>query len=187
VFPVVISAVLDTARTGRSSSSATIPAGLVVRGEVIVEGDLHVLGRIEGEVVVSGTLVVHQGVVLGANVVAQHVVVCGEVTGDVVASGTVEVTSGGRIVGDVRAHRLLLAEQAQVTGVAALLEERNESRDAVAFAGSPAASSTTTRADFFSFLPKDGRPPPARGLAQKRVKPRLFLRRAMDAGRQRLP
>lgn len=100
-----------------SSEGATvIGAGIRVSGRVDGEEDLHVEGRVEGQINLSETLVVSEGGIVVATVSARDVVVAGVVVGDVTASNCVTLHAGAKLVGDIAAPRLVVADGAAFRG-----------------------------------------------------------------------
>ncbi len=93
-----------------------IAEGTLVRGQIEGSGDVELLGRLEGDVRLGGSLLVQRTGVASANVEAQHVLVAGTLVGNVSATDLIEVTSEGRVVGDVAAPRVVVAEGAAVRG-----------------------------------------------------------------------
>src|SRR5215813_1140873 len=61
---------------------AVLGSGLSLRGEITGEGDFHVYGRFEGEIDVSGRVVVAESSEVDANVNAASIVIAGKVRGN---------------------------------------------------------------------------------------------------------
>ncbi|HEY0839973.1 MAG TPA: polymer-forming cytoskeletal protein [Vulgatibacter sp.] len=99
-----------------SAEAVRVPAGSTLRGEIDVEGDLVVAGRLEGSVRVSGALLVEAGGSVVAPLRADRVVIGGSVRGDVSASGSIRLLGGCRVEGDLRAPKLVTEEGAVVRG-----------------------------------------------------------------------
>ncbi len=93
-----------------------IGKGITVRGEITGTGDLHVAGRMEGKVNLSGTLVVEDGAEVEADVAATAIVVGGQVRGNLMASARIELLASGRIQGSCRARSLVVREGALLNG-----------------------------------------------------------------------
>jgi cytoskeletal protein CcmA (bactofilin family) len=96
---------------------ASVVAGsAVIRGNVRGDTSLQILGRVEGDVAVSGDVSIGpEAVVLGA-VSGARVVVAGSVEGDISASDAVLVEDSGRVVGDLAAPRIGVSEGAHIQG-----------------------------------------------------------------------
>ncbi|MCC6669515.1 MAG: polymer-forming cytoskeletal protein [Planctomycetes bacterium] len=100
-----------------SSAVPTLGAGLQFRGDLSGSEDVRIDGRFEGRIDLSGhTLTIGSGGLVRAEVRARCVVIAGEVVGDVTAEDRVEVTATGSLVGDIRAGRVVLAEDARFKG-----------------------------------------------------------------------
>jgi cytoskeletal protein CcmA (bactofilin family) len=99
------------------NTPARIGKSVVIRGEVKGSEDLFVDGRIEGTISLSDSrLTIGANAVLAADLTARDVVVLGQVQGNVNASGRVELRAGCQLIGDVRAMRLAIEDNAVFRG-----------------------------------------------------------------------
>ena len=106
-----------------------VGAKTVVKGEIGGEEDVVVEGIVEGQVRIAKDLRVAQGGSVKANVSAHSVIVAGELLGDCHASHKVEITSTGRLTGNIRAPKIVIAEGAVFKGnsdMSGRKEERKE-------------------------------------------------------------
>ncbi len=98
------------------SRISVIAEGTIVRGSVEGEGSLEVLGRVEGDVSMSGDITIGEaGQVLG-NVSGGKLSVHGAVQGDLHGRDAVLLEPGARVVGDLSAPRIGVAGGALVRG-----------------------------------------------------------------------
>lgn len=95
---------------------SVLPDGMKLVGDVEGDGDLAVLGIIEGDVRIDGALVIETSGVLKGQVHATNVIVRGVLVGDGSAADTVRVEPGGRMVGDARAPRVSIIDGALFRG-----------------------------------------------------------------------
>ena len=93
-----------------------IPAGVRVEGEIEGEGDLIVLGHVDGPIRVEGALVVEEGGLVRGHVHARLVTVRGALKGDAFADDAIRVEASGRLVGDLTAPRVRVIPGAQFSG-----------------------------------------------------------------------
>jgi cytoskeletal protein CcmA (bactofilin family) len=101
----------------RSAGSAcVIGAKTTVKGEVTGDEDVLVEGAIEGQVRISRDLRVAASGSVRATVEAQSVVVSGEVLGDCTAAVRVDIQATGRLTGNIRAPKIVIAEGAVFRG-----------------------------------------------------------------------
>jgi cytoskeletal protein CcmA (bactofilin family) len=98
-------------------NGSVIGRGTVVRGNVRGSGSLEILGRVEGDVSVSGELVVGEEAAVRGSVSASHITCSGAIQGDVRGSETVLLERGARVVGDLTAPRIGVATGALVKGL----------------------------------------------------------------------
>jgi cytoskeletal protein CcmA (bactofilin family) len=94
----------------------------VIGSKVQLKGELHgaeavlVEGTIEGSIRLTAELRVAPGGTVKADVSANTVVVAGEVIGDCHATERVVLESTGRLTGNIRAPRIVIAEGASFRG-----------------------------------------------------------------------
>jgi cytoskeletal protein CcmA (bactofilin family) len=98
------------------SQSSIIGAGTVVRGNLEGEGSLEIYGRVDGDVSMTGEVLVGEtGAVLG-QISAGRVSVSGAVQGDLRGTEAVLLERGAKVVGDLSAPRIGIANGALVRG-----------------------------------------------------------------------
>jgi cytoskeletal protein CcmA (bactofilin family) len=98
------------------SDGSVIGPGTVVRGNVRGEGSLSIFGRVEGDVTISGEVVLGEAAAVRGNITAAQITVGGRVLGDLNGSDAVLIESGARVVGDILAPRIGITNGALVRG-----------------------------------------------------------------------
>jgi cytoskeletal protein CcmA (bactofilin family) len=89
-----------------------------VAGSLRGDEDLKVLGRVDGNIHSGRGLTVEaSGVVVAETVEVGSAIVHGTVVGNISASELVHICEGGRVVGDLQAPRVILAEGALFRGM----------------------------------------------------------------------
>ena len=114
-----------------ASPTSVVSESTSIRGKVHGEGDLEVRGRIEGEVDVTGELVIADGAMLKASLRGGRVVIRGAVVGDVSATEAIVLEETARVVGNLTAERIAIALGAQIRGELAMdvgMEEPSTAR-----------------------------------------------------------
>jgi cytoskeletal protein CcmA (bactofilin family) len=111
------------AASKESSGSDSAPSGntvigpsILISGKLTGDEDLTVRGRVEGELTLTKTLIVEPSGVVKANVEVRNAVVSGVVVGNINATESVELTREGRMVGDIRAPRVIIVDGASFRG-----------------------------------------------------------------------
>ena len=96
--------------------ASVIGSSSVIRGNVRGDGSLQILGRVEGDVGVTGDLALGPDAAVVGAVSGARIVIGGSVEGDVTATEAVVITETGRVVGDLSAPRIGMSEGALVRG-----------------------------------------------------------------------
>jgi cytoskeletal protein CcmA (bactofilin family) len=105
------------------STTATIGKSVQIRGEVKGSEDLLVDGVVEGTITLSESrLTIGANARVQANVAARDVVIQGTLNGNITATGRVEMRSGSRVIGDLKAARLAIEENAVFSGKVDLVQ-----------------------------------------------------------------
>ena len=95
---------------------AVLGSGLALRGEITGEGDFHIYGRFEGEIDVSGRVVVAEAAQVDANINAASIVIAGKVRGNLSASTHLDILPTGVLTGTLKAGSFSAAEGSSVKG-----------------------------------------------------------------------
>jgi cytoskeletal protein CcmA (bactofilin family) len=98
------------------ADTTVIGRGTRVRGRVSGAVDLEIQGHVDGEVAIDGDVTVDAQGLVGASVSGRRLVVRGAVKGDLTGEEAVLLEDGARVVGDVRAPRVAIAQGALVRG-----------------------------------------------------------------------
>jgi len=106
----------DLAAHHGSRHEPALGAGLVFKGELGGEGDFHIAGRFEGDINVTGRVLVGEGAEVDANINARAIVVGGTVRGNLSAATRVEILPTGVLTGTLRTGSFSAADGAEVKG-----------------------------------------------------------------------
>jgi len=98
------------------SEPPSVGGGLSFRGEISGEGDFHIAGRFEGDINVTGRVLVGEGAEVDANINARAIVVGGTVRGNLSAATRVEILLTGVLTGTLRTGSFSAADGAAVKG-----------------------------------------------------------------------
>lgn len=101
---------------GGANNNTVVGESILISGKLTGDEDLTVRGRVEGELTLSRTLIVEPSGIVKANVAVKNAIVSGVVVGNINATESVELTREGRMVGDVRAPRVIIVEGASFRG-----------------------------------------------------------------------
>jgi cytoskeletal protein CcmA (bactofilin family) len=88
----------------------------VVKGKLEGDENLVVEGRIEGSIGLSKTLTIETSGVVQAEISVQQAIIRGVLVGNVQAAELVNITEEGRVVGDIKAPRVILVDGASFRG-----------------------------------------------------------------------
>src|SRR5690242_7570157 len=122
---------------------SVIGQGTAVRGGIRGEGDLEILGRVEGSVVVEGEVIIGETALIKSDVRARRVIVRGAVRGNVSADELLILEPGARVLGDLGAPQVGIRPGGLVKGhvstAGPLPLERPKAAPAAAAKATPAA------------------------------------------------
>ncbi len=147
--------------------ATVVGPGIRISGRVTGEEDLHVEGRIDGAIQLSDTLFVAPGGIVAAEVDAHNVVVSGVVVGNVTARDCVTLHAGAKLVGDITAPRLVIADGAAFKGNVRMGGEAPPARDKSRSAARPRPVATGLRG-----VAAANRAPSPAARTERRVPPR---------------
>ena len=103
------------AADGKPNTVTLGPRDRVV-GQLYVEGDLRVGGRVDGEVIATGDVDIGATARLKASVAGREINVRGQVTGNVTARHRLQLAGSSSLTGDVQAERLVIQDGATFSG-----------------------------------------------------------------------
>jgi cytoskeletal protein CcmA (bactofilin family) len=87
-----------------------------IRGSVTGAEDLVVQGRVEGTIALKKHLTIEPTGVVEADVEVLDLTVQGEMRGDIVAAQSVSINANAKVVGNIRAPRVILEDGARFRG-----------------------------------------------------------------------
>jgi cytoskeletal protein CcmA (bactofilin family) len=163
---------MGTSRSRRGRRGAVTPvqpeaAGSVVLGPrdslvgtLSVDGDVHIEGRVEGEVAATGEVSVHSTGTARARIEARDIVIAGSVEGSIVAQDLVSIGDSASLTGELQSSRLRVDDGATVNATIAMrvpgdtppargIEERDgqeSEANSVDVTGSPADAASDSNA-----------------------------------------
>ncbi len=97
-------------------ASTVIGAGITIEGEVTSDEDVVVQGTVRGKLSAKDSIAVESGATVEADVTGGPVSVAGVITGNIVSSDRVDLQNGARVIGNVKATRITIADGAQFKG-----------------------------------------------------------------------
>lgn len=100
--------------------------GSRVTGQLTFHGPAQIEGSVEGEVLCHGTLSIGEGAEVRAKISGEVVVIRGKVEGDVTAKERVELISPARLLGNIAAPRLIIAEGVVFDGYCSMGRSREK-------------------------------------------------------------
>ncbi len=93
-----------------------IAQGITVDGEISGNEPVIIEGNVKGKVNLEALVTVAEEGQVEADVTTTQVQISGAFTGNVVASERVEITPSGKVVGDIKSPRILIADGAGFKG-----------------------------------------------------------------------
>jgi cytoskeletal protein CcmA (bactofilin family) len=97
-------------------ASTVIGAGITIEGEIATDEDIEVHGVVRGKIQAREGVTIEPGATVEADITGGALRVAGTLTGDVISSDRVDLQSGARVVGNLKAARITIADGAQFKG-----------------------------------------------------------------------
>lgn len=97
-------------------ANTIIGSSIVIDGEITGDEDLVIQGTVKGKISLKESLYVEESGSVEADIETQNVDVSGQVTGNITATDKVELKAQCRVVGDIKAPRILIADGASFKG-----------------------------------------------------------------------
>ncbi len=98
------------------NANSVIGEGSIFEGKFYIAGSLKIDGKFEGEIRTEEALVVGETGKVKTNIAAREVILSGTLIGDINAREDVKITGTGRMLGDINAPNLHLAEGVVLSG-----------------------------------------------------------------------
>jgi cytoskeletal protein CcmA (bactofilin family) len=91
--------------------------GATFDGKLTFEGTVRIDGKLKGEVVSDGTLMVGEGAYVEAKIEVGELIVVGTIVGNIKASRSIEIHARGRVKGDLNTPTLQVDKGAIFDGL----------------------------------------------------------------------
>jgi cytoskeletal protein CcmA (bactofilin family) len=102
--------------TGRDAAVTILTSGCHFNGKLYCRGSSRIGGKIEGQIISEGILVIEEGATILAEVKADEVIIQGKVNGRLEAKIRAELYPQSRFDGDIYTPVLVINEGAQFNG-----------------------------------------------------------------------
>lgn len=117
-FRIIAPAAIDWSRAQAQPVTAIVKETVSIKGELTVEEDLTIEGRVEGRIEVKdhNLWISPNGKVVDAQIHARSVIIAGDVIGNISASEIVEIQLSGSMAGNIRCPRISILDGAKFKG-----------------------------------------------------------------------
>src|SRR3989338_10048012 len=127
-----------------NGAETIIGPSIKVKGGLVGGGDIMVGGKVEGSITTQHNLTVAEKAEVDADVKAANAQVAGFIKGNVSVSGKLELAATSKILGNIAAKVLVVAEGAQISGNCQTgLGEKTEPTPETALRPKPASATPT--------------------------------------------
>ncbi len=149
-----------SAPLGGGSGKNVLSADVEIKGTIKFDNELICDGKIEGEIISDGILVIGKNATVRGEVMTKAVTVHGTVLGNITVSEKAELKASAQLTGDLTASRIVIEEGASFTGKSEVTPNKNSSRPAPASKPTDPADKSTS-----SNQPGGGQPDRAKEVA----------------------
>lgn len=113
-------------RSGATSQEAgvtIITPGCHFNGRLYCRGSSRIGGKVEGEIVSEGLLIIEEDAVISGKIKAEETIVQGRVKGEISATGRIELSETSIVNGDIIAPTVVIREGSQFNGTCSMATE----------------------------------------------------------------
>ena len=108
----------DEAQKKDSKAKTILADDIEVVGSIKCASDIHMEGRLNGDLTCSGNAVIGESATVKGNISVTSTTVHGQVNGNITAKDKIDLKSTARITGDVRAKRMTVEDGVTIIGKA---------------------------------------------------------------------
>lgn len=109
------------------SDESVIAASTQFKGAISGVENLHVLGRLEGEVNSEKLVWIHKGGIIEGNIQSRHVIIDGKLNGTIVDAMHVEIMAEAHVTGNIQTDKIVIAEGSFFKGEIHMLQKNDKS------------------------------------------------------------
>lgn len=110
----------------RDGAVTILTSGCHFTGKLFCRGASRIGGKIDGQIVSEGLLIIEEEAVIMAEVKADEAIIQGHVNGKLQATGRVELCASSRFEGDILTPVLIVREGAQFNGRSTMMTAQSE-------------------------------------------------------------
>jgi len=107
----------------RDAAPTILTSGCQFSGKLYCRGATRIGGKVEGQIISEGLLIVEEDAVINAEIKADEVIIQGQVLGKLTATVRVELTTTSRFEGDIATPSLIVREGAQFSGRSTMVKK----------------------------------------------------------------
>ena len=101
-------------------------------GKLTFTGAVRIDGKLSGEIISSGTLIVGESAVIKSQVHAADMIISGEVHGDIFAENKIEISVPGKLFGNIQTPKLVIEEGVIFEGKCKMKDPKRNSGEGLA-------------------------------------------------------
>ncbi len=127
----------DPSPTGGSASKNVLASDVHIKGTIKFDNELICDGKVEGEIISDGILVIGKNAEVKGEVMTKSVTVHGTVLGNITVAEKAELKASSQLTGDLTAARIVIEEGATFVGKSEVTPNKNSKPATPAPASSP--------------------------------------------------
>lgn len=141
----------------QKSAVTILTSGCHFNGKLFCRGSTRIGGKIEGQIVSEGLLIIEEEAIITAEIRADEVIIQGQVKGKLIANTRVELCDSCQFDGDIASPSLIVREGAQFNGHSTMISAKESGKNApkVLHPAKPFASDKDKMPEISSDLKQD--------------------------------
>lgn len=101
----------------RTNNTSYIAEGTSMKADITSEGNIHISGIADGEIITKEHLVLNESGRITGNTIAKTALISGTIEGDIRVTETLTLHAKARVFGNIYAKNLITEQGAEINGV----------------------------------------------------------------------
>lgn len=99
------------------NNTSYIAENTTMKADITTEGNIHISGKVDGEIITKEHLVLNESGTITGNTIAKTALLSGTIEGDIRVTETLTLHSKAKVYGNIYAKQLITEQGAEINGI----------------------------------------------------------------------